>query len=141
MFMYRDRRGTLDDSMKTCVICYGMESVINRAIEHANSVYGEEPFNTEDVVIDDNTFDIPHIGWLGTYMVRVKRCGNEVYDTPQCIGYVRELSPNEEIFFSNRIEDAMYQCLADQIKLRMMGTDSVVVDTPFGKIGADKKEE
>ena len=83
---YRPHRGSLDEAMKL----YKEFSTIDEMYEHILSDWNSsgfgELFSKEDLSISESMGDDERIGWKNYRYVCVTRIGNDVYDTPQCIG-------------------------------------------------------
>lgn len=85
MIIYRPHTSTLGESLEYAKE-FNSEEEMKEYIFNEWKPYGM-PFNVEDIVIDhDVQKDDPRCGWHDTMYVCVKRMGNKVFDTPQCIG-------------------------------------------------------
>lgn len=91
MIIYRPQRGSLSDTLKDASEFQTEEEMKQSIYEEWSNYYLEigyknSPFEIDDIVIGSETFDDERCGWHDARYVCVKRMGEEVYETPQCIG-------------------------------------------------------
>lgn len=88
MVIYRSHAGTLEEAMKTKVEFSDFEEMKSYIVNYwRDSCFGKPPFEIKDIVIKDEPFHDPRIGWRDTRHVCIKRFGNQEYIFPQCIGW------------------------------------------------------
>lgn len=83
MFKYRPHRGTLDAAMKEEISFITMDQMFDYIVKN-------DPLHLlkkEDLSISENLGKDDRIDWTETRNVLTKRCGKDVYDTPQAIGW------------------------------------------------------
>ena len=81
MVKYRPHRGTLEEAMKG----YREFNTVEELIQYVADSW-DGFIDTDDIVIGDVLGSDDRIGWKAYRYVLTKRCGDEIYDTPQCIG-------------------------------------------------------
>ena len=81
MIKFRPHRGSLSEAMSEMKIFDSKEDMFNAIVEDWNGA-----ISYEDLSITENLGEDKRTDWEETRHVCTKRIGNEVYDTPQCIG-------------------------------------------------------
>lgn len=84
LYVYRSHRGSLDESMETCVICESVDKLKDVVIEEYRP-YGVT-LTRDDIIISDETHNDERIGWKETRYVCVTHLEGDNFDTPQCVG-------------------------------------------------------
>lgn len=94
---YRPHRGSLADAMAEAREFGTVEdlkrfvwSSWNEELDLSGALKVLHLFEPEDIVIGEILGDDNRIGWKNVRHVCIKRCGSEVYATPQCIGWCGE---------------------------------------------------
>lgn len=90
MIKYRPHRGSLADAMAEAREFATIEEMKAHVWNCWNGKDGVVWFDIEDIVIGEILGDDSRIGWKNVRHVCIKRCGGEVYATPQCIGWCGE---------------------------------------------------
>lgn len=90
MIKYRPHRGSLADAMAEAREFATIEEMKTHIWNCWNGKDGVVWFDMEDIVIGEILGDDSRIGWKNVRHVCIKRCGGEVYATPQCIGWCGE---------------------------------------------------
>lgn len=89
MYIYRPHRGALDNSMMFVKEFDTLEELLDHIVSDCSFLREDmQAFSKEDIVFSEDLGPDTRIGWGDTRYVCVKRFYNEVYDHPQCIGYV-----------------------------------------------------
>lgn len=91
MIIYRPHKGSLQESLEQAKEFETVEEMKMYIVEDWSEYYRSigfknQPFGIDDIVVDEETCDDDRCGWHDCRYVCVKRMGNEVYKTPQCIG-------------------------------------------------------
>lgn len=82
MIKYRPHMGSLEES-----IAEAMEfDTVDDMYDYIVSSSGGKLFGKEDLCISENWGADKRIGWLQTRYVCTKRMGEQIYESPQCIG-------------------------------------------------------
>lgn len=96
MIKYRPHRGGLSEAMAEAREFGTIEELKlfvcdswNRMLD-LDGVKDLHLFEPEDIVIGEILGDDNRIGWKNVRHVCVKRIGNDVYEHPQCIGWIGE---------------------------------------------------
>ena len=84
--IYRPHRGSLDQSMREAHIFNDEEEMKAWIVKEWTKSFGYKLFNTEDIVINKEEINDNRTCWRDTRYICIKRCGNEFYSHPQCIG-------------------------------------------------------
>lgn len=87
MIIYRPQRRELSESLKEAQEFIDEDEMKNYILNDWNNNGFGKLFDLNDIVISDEMSNDERIGWNKVRMVGIKRCGNELYNTPQCIGY------------------------------------------------------
>lgn len=88
MYIYRSHAGSLDEAMKTVREFNTFEELKASIIDEWTVINGIPAFDDSDIVVNEETINDNRIGWEDTRAVCVKRIYNEVYQHPQCIGWM-----------------------------------------------------
>ena len=89
--LYRPQRGGLSESMAEVRQFDSIDDMKKVMVENSIAVWGVPMYGIDDIVIGDNIGADDRIGWENTHYVCVKRYGETIYDTPQCVGYCEVL--------------------------------------------------
>lgn len=85
--IFRPQKGHLDESMNA--------SKVFKTLDEMKVYISESYFGMvlpEDIVLSEDTFSDPRVGWTNMKAVLINKFGKtnflEIYGCPQCIGYV-----------------------------------------------------
>lgn len=117
MFRYRPHRGSLEDAMKEAREFITMDQMFDYIVN-------TDPFHLlqkEDLSISENLGKDDRIDWSECRNVLTKRYGNDVYDTPQAIGWCsmedyNHPSPQQNILISGLSRHHLLKMLYDAAK-------------------------
>ena len=117
MFRYRPQRGSLEDSMREAKEFITMDQMFDYIVN-------TDPFHLlrkEDLSISENLGKDDRIDWSECRNVLTKRYGNDVYDTPQAIGWCsmedyNHPSPQQNILISGLSRHHLLKQLYDAAK-------------------------
>lgn len=84
MIKYRPHMGTLDDAMKEVKEFSTLDDMYIYIVASWQG-FGQF-FSEKDVCVSDSLGSDERVGWKDCRYVCTRRMGEEVYDTPQCIG-------------------------------------------------------
>lgn len=84
MVKYRPHRGSLSDAMKEEKQFESIEEMFKYIQEDWNNEL--EVFTISDLSLSEDKGKDERINWRETRHICVRRMGEEVYNTPQCIG-------------------------------------------------------
>lgn len=92
MLIYRPHRSSLAEAMKEAKTFNSFEDIKNYVVNEWNNLWGYQILNTDDIVLDEESYDDDRIGWKDVHYLCTKKLGNEdyikEYGYPQCIGFV-----------------------------------------------------
>lgn len=92
MLIYRPHRGSLAGAMKEAKTFNSFEDIKNYVVNEWNNLWGYQILNTDDIVLDEESYDDDRIGWKDVHYLCTKKLGDEdyikEYGHPQCIGFV-----------------------------------------------------
>lgn len=89
MYIYRPHRGSLSDSMMVVKEFDTLDDLLDYVVSDCSFLpVDKQAFSREDIVFSEDLGPDDRIGWADTRYVCVKRFYDEVYDHPQCVGYV-----------------------------------------------------
>ncbi len=72
-----------------------LEEMMSYVYDYYNVIQGSyNLFSREDFIIHGYKGDDSSTGWKNTFGVCIRRCGDELYDEPQCIG-ICSFNPGE----------------------------------------------
>lgn len=91
MLIYRDHRGTLEESMKTARVFKTEEEIKQYICSEYYNIFGCELISLDDIVFGDVIGSDQRIKWRDVRYVLTKRIGKEVFANPQCIGLCGEI--------------------------------------------------
>lgn len=87
---YRPHRELLEDAMaeeKTFSTVDEMFTFITNDWNNSFTFHGKHLFDKSDIIISSHAVRDDRIEWLASRGICVTRMGDEIYDTPQCIGF------------------------------------------------------
>lgn len=92
MVIYRPHAGTLEQAMKGKAEFSDFDEMKNYIVSQwTESCFGKAPFSVDDIVIEEDSFSDPRIGWHDVRHICISRFGNQdyiaMYGAPQCIGW------------------------------------------------------
>ena len=82
MIKYRPHRGSLEDAMREALEFADIADMLKHIEEQWDGA-----IETKDIVISESHGKDERIGWESSRYICAKKCGDEVYDIPQCIGF------------------------------------------------------
>lgn len=84
MIKYRPHRGSLTDAMKEEMKFNSVDEMFRYIVEKWNkNIY---IFEVEDLILSEDKGKDERIDWKETRHICTKRMGENIYNTPQCIG-------------------------------------------------------
>ena len=85
MIKYRPHRAHLDESMELAKEFASLDQMYDYVVKEWNAIENNL-FDKSDLSVTDNLGKDDRIDWKETRYVCTQRIGNDIYETPQCIG-------------------------------------------------------
>lgn len=85
MIKYRPHRAHLNDSIELAKEFASLDQMYDYIVQDWNAIENNL-FDKSDLSVSKESYKDDRIDWKETRYVRTRRMGNDIYDTPQCIG-------------------------------------------------------
>lgn len=85
MIKYRPHKGHLDESMELAKTFDTLDQMYDYIVQDWNAIENNL-FDKSDLSVSNESYKDDRIDWKETRYVCTRRIGDEIYDTPQCIG-------------------------------------------------------